>query len=132
MHEVSEIRILVARGRRASLLPVREISQRLLVREGFRVKAIAIRVKEKISHPKMGDTSVLLANQGRERVSSATSLDIFDGIALRGNDPRTLGHHNPNYRWDMHRRSLFLLTPAWARRTSICPKVRYKHRLSHK
>ena len=92
------MRILVARGRRASLLPVQERSQRLRVIEGFRDRAAAIKAKARISHPKMGDTLVLLANQGRECVSNATSLDILHKIALRGKDPRTLGHHNPNYR----------------------------------
>ena len=128
MHGVSEMRILVARGRRASILSVRERSQRLLVRKGLRDRAKA---KARISYPKMGDTSVLLANQGRELVSSATSLDILDEIALRGKDPRTLRHNNPNYRWNMHRRSLFLLTPAQAKGNHINPKVRHRHRLSH-
>ena len=48
--------------------------------KGFRDKATATRVtatraKAKISHPKMGDTSRLLASQGRGHVSIATSLD---------------------------------------------------------
>ena len=45
MHEVFEMRVLVVRGRRVSFFPVRERSQRLLVREGFRVAAIRAKVK---------------------------------------------------------------------------------------
>ena len=43
-----------------------------------------------------------------------------------------MGHHSPSHQWDMHRRSLFLLTPAWARGTSISPRVLHKHLLFHK
>ena len=50
-----------------------------------------------ISHPKMGATLGLLASQGRESVSSATSLDTLDEIALRGKDPRVMGHHSPSH-----------------------------------
>ena len=39
-------------------------------------------------------------------------------------------HHSPNRQWDMHRRSLFLLTPAWARGTGVSPRV-HKHLLFH-
>ena len=45
MHRASEMRVLVARGRRARLLPVRERSQRLPVHKGFKDKAVAIRAK---------------------------------------------------------------------------------------
>ena len=61
------------------------------------------RAKAKVNHPGVGDTSKLLASQGRERVSFATSLDILDGIVCRGRDPRDMGHHNPNLQWDSHR-----------------------------
>ena len=77
-----------------------------------RDKAAATRAKARISLPKMGDISRLLASQSRERVSSATGLDTLDEIALRGKDPRVIGHHNPNHQWDMHRHGLFLLTPS--------------------
>ena len=43
--------------------------------QGFQGQGVAIKAKARISHPKMGDTSGLLANQGREHVSNATSLD---------------------------------------------------------
>ena len=80
----------------------------------------------------MGETSGLPASQGRERVSSATSLDTLHGIALRGRDLSVMGHHSLNHQWDMRRRSLFLLTPAWARGTSINPRVLHKHLLFRK
>ena len=75
-HEASKMRLLVIRGRRVnSLLLVWEISKGLLLGEGFRDKGAATKVKVRISHPKMGDTSGLLANQGRKHISNATSLD---------------------------------------------------------
>ena len=43
--EALEIRVLVTKERRASLLLVRERSRRLLVYEGFRDKAVAIKAK---------------------------------------------------------------------------------------
>ena len=64
------------KGRRVnSLLLAWERSRGLLLREGFRDRVAATRAKARISRPKMGDTSGLLVNQGRECVSSATSLD---------------------------------------------------------
>ena len=66
----------MVRGRRVnSLLLAWERSKGLMLREGFRDKTMATRAKAKISHPKMGDTSKLLASQDKECVSSATSLD---------------------------------------------------------
>ena len=56
MHGASEMRVLVTRGRRVSLLPVRERSKRLLVHEGFKDRAAAIRAKA---------ISGLLASQDR-------------------------------------------------------------------
>ena len=103
--------MLVERGRRTIFLPARERSRGLLLCEGFRDRVATPRAKAKISHPKMGGTSGLLASQGRGCVSSATCLDTLDGIALRGRDPRVMGHHNPSHQWDMHRSSLFLPTP---------------------
>ena len=68
--------VLVIRGRRVnSLLLTRERSRGLLLHEGFRERVAVTRTKARISHPKMGDTSGILASQGRECVSSATSLD---------------------------------------------------------
>ena len=45
MHEASKIWVLVTGGRRANLLLVRERSRRILVHEGFRDRAVAIRAK---------------------------------------------------------------------------------------
>ena len=59
------MRVLVVRGRRVSLLPVRERSQRLLVCEGFRV--VAIRTKVRLGLP---------VRQDKRFVISAISLDI--------------------------------------------------------
>ena len=53
---------------------------------------MAIMAKAKVNQPKMRDTSRLLANQGRGHISIATSLDIGNGISLRGKDPRVMGH----------------------------------------
>ena len=75
-HGASEMRVLVIRGMRVNFpLLARERSKGLLLHEGFRDKAVAIEAKVRISHPKMRDTSGLLASQGRECVSSATIQD---------------------------------------------------------
>ena len=75
-HEASEIRVLVIRGKRVnSLLLARERSRGLLLLKGFRDRAAATRAKARISHPKMGETSGLLASHGKECVSNATGLD---------------------------------------------------------
>ena len=95
----------------------------------LRDRDVATRAKAKVNHSGVGDTSRLLANQGREHVSIDTGLDTLDGIALRGRDSRVMGHHSPNHQWDMHRHSLFLLTPTWARGTDISPSVLHKHLL---
>ena len=55
---------------------------------------MATTAKAKVNHSGVGDTSRLLASQGRERVSIVTSLDTLDGIALRGRDPKVMGHHS--------------------------------------
>ena len=70
------MQVLVIRGRRTSrLLLAQERSRGLLLHEGFRDRAADPRAKSRIGHPKMRGTSRLLASQGRECVSSATSLD---------------------------------------------------------
>ena len=62
-HEASETQVLMIRGRRVnSLLLAWEISRGLLLREGFRDKAAAIRAKAKISHPNIGDNIGLLVS----------------------------------------------------------------------
>ena len=65
--------------------------------EDFRDRVVATKDKARINRPKMGDTSGLLASQGRECVSSATILDILDRIGLRDREPRALGHHSPSH-----------------------------------
>ena len=70
------MRVLRIRGKRVNLLLLAQGRSRgLLLRKVFRDRAVAIRAKARISHPKMGDTSGLLTSQGREHVSNATSLD---------------------------------------------------------
>ena len=81
----------------------------------LRHKVVTTRAKAKVNHPGVGDTTELLASQGRECVSIATNLGIIDRIVRRGRDPRDMGHHNPNHKWDSHQRTSFLLTPAWAK-----------------
>ena len=120
------------RGRRTSFLQAWERSRGLLLREGFKDRAAAPRAKARISHSKMGGTSGLLASQGRGCVSSVTNLDTLVKIALNGKDPKVMGRHSPSHQWDMHKRSLFLPTPPWAREDSISPKVLHKHLLFHK
>ena len=78
-----------------------------MLRTDPRNRARTTRAKAKVNHPRVGDTSELLASEGRERVSFATSLGIVRG----GRDPRDMGHHSPNHQWDSQRHSSFLLTP---------------------
>ena len=55
-----------------------------MLRTDPRNRARTTRAKAKVNHPRVGDTSELLASEGRERVSFATSLGIVRG----GRDPR--------------------------------------------
>ena len=98
--EASKIWVLVLRGRKIHLLPTRERSRKLMFRMEFRDRAVATRAKAKISCPRVENTSGLLASRSRERVSTATSLDTFDGITHGGRDPKVVGHLSPNHRWD--------------------------------
>ena len=125
--------MLMIRGRRTNrLLLAWERSRGILLREGFRDKAAAPRAKARINHPKIRGTSGLLASLGRGCVSSATSLDTLNGIALKGRDPRVMGHHSPSHQWDMHRHSLFLTTLSWAKEDNTSPRMLHKHLLSRK
>ena len=74
------ILVLVARGRRVSLLPVRERSRGLLVHVGSRAAAI-----------QAWDKSGLPVKLGRWCVTIASSPDISGGIAPRDRDPKVLG-----------------------------------------
>ena len=49
-HEALKMRVLVTRGRRVGLLPVRERGRRLLLRKDFRNRAEVIKAKAKIGH----------------------------------------------------------------------------------
>ena len=72
---IRDASVIDKRKRVNSLLLDQERSRGLLLREGFKDRATATRAKAKISHPKMGDTSGLLASQSKGHVSIATSLD---------------------------------------------------------
>ena len=61
---------------------------------------MATKVKAKVSYPRVEDPSGFLASQIKERVSTATSLNTFDGITHGGRDPKVMGHLRPNRRWD--------------------------------
>ena len=65
MHGAFEMWVSEARGRRVSLLSVREISRGLLIQRGS--KAVAIRAR---------DRAGLLVRQDRWYVSIANNLDI--------------------------------------------------------
>ena len=91
------MRVLVERGKRTSFLLARERSRGLMLFEGFRDMVAAPKAKARISHPKMGGTLGLLASQCKGCVSSVTNLDTLDGIALKGKDPRVMGHHSPSH-----------------------------------
>ena len=86
-HGESGTWVLVLRGRRINLLLAPKRSRRLLLLTDLRDRVVAIRSKAKVNHLRVGDTSGLLASQGRERVSIVTTLDTLDEIALRGRDP---------------------------------------------
>ena len=72
----------MTRGRSVNLLPVPKRSQRLLVHEGFKDKALAIKAKIK---------PWLQVRQDRRLVISAIILYTLGEITPRGKDPRVLG-----------------------------------------
>ena len=80
------MRVIVARGRRVSLLPVRERSRGLLDHVDSRAAAIWAR-----------DGSELPVRLGRWCVTIANSPDI-GGIAPRDRDPRVSGQRSPSQR----------------------------------
>ena len=81
------MQVLVARGRRVSLLLVRERSIGLLVHVGSRAAAIRAR-----------DGSEFPVRLGIWCATITSSPDISRGIALRDRDPRVLGQHSPSQR----------------------------------
>ena len=124
--------MLKIRGRRANLLLLAQGRSRgLLLCMGFRDRAAVIRAKARVNHPKMGDTSRILASQGRGHVSISTSLYKGDEIVLRGRDPKVIRYPSPRNQWDVRRLNLFLLTLPWARGTSISLRVLHKPLLLH-
>ena len=125
----SETWVLVLRRRRINLLLALGRSKRLLLHTDLRDRVVTTKAKAKVNHPRVGDALELLASQGRECVSIATSLDILNEIFHRCRDPKYMGHHCPNHQWDSYRRSSFLLTPTWAKGTSISSRVLHKNLL---
>ena len=79
------MRVLVARGRRVSILLVREISKGLLVHVVSR--AAAIRASDGLELP---------VRLGRWCATIASNPDISGGIALRDKDPRVSGQRSPS------------------------------------
>ena len=80
-HRASRMQELVLRGGRVNSLPLaQERSRGLLLHEGFRDRAEATKAKSRISHPKMGDTSWILASQGRECVPVPTAWTLETGL----------------------------------------------------
>ena len=119
--------VLKIRGMRANLILLAQGRSRgLLLRKGFRERVVAIRAKVKVNHPRVGETSRLLANQGRGHVSIATNIDTRGEISLRGRDPKVMGQPSPSHQWDVHRLGLFLPTLPWAKGANISPRALYK------
>ena len=85
------------RGRKVNLLLAPRRSRRLLLHTDLKDRAVATKSKAKVNHLRVGDTSRLLASQGRECVSIVTSLDTSDEIAQKGRSPRVMGHHSPHH-----------------------------------
>ena len=87
MHGALGMWVLVARGRRVSLLPVQERSRWLLVHVSS--KAVAIRAKDRLGLPvRLGKWCATIANNPY----------IRGGIAPRDRDPRVSGQRSPNQR----------------------------------
>ena len=99
-YEASKIWVLVLRGMKIHILPTMKRYRGLLFRMDLRDRVVATKAKAKINCPVVENTSGLLASQSRERVSTATILDTFDGIAHGGRNPKVMGHLSPNHQWD--------------------------------
>ena len=61
------------------------------------------KAKVRADHLQVADLSRLTTSQGRGHASIAISLDTYGGIALRGRNPRVMGHLSPNHQWDVHK-----------------------------
>ena len=75
MHGASEVRVLVARGRRINLLLVWERSKGLLFPEDHKDRVEAIRAKVRVGDIKAKPRVGARARQGRCFVFSTNSLD---------------------------------------------------------
>ena len=115
------MRVLVARGRRVSLLLVRGRSPGLLVHVGSKVAAIWAK-----------DRSGLPVKLGKWCATIASSPDISGGIAPKDKDPRVLGQRSPSQWWDRRGYSIFLHTLVQARGASISFRELHGHLLLHR
>ena len=121
MHEALGMRVPVVRGRRVSLLPVRERNRGLPVHVGSRAATIRAR-----------DGSGLPVRLGRWCATIASSPDIWGRIAPRERDPRVSGQHSPSQRWDKSGSSIFLHPLVWVRGSSISLKELHGHLPLHR
>ena len=101
------MQVLVARGRRVSLLLVRGRS------------------------PRLGG-SELLVRLGRWCATIASSPDISRGISPRDRDPRVSGQHSPSQRWDRRGYNIFLHSPVQAKGASISFRELHGHLPLHR
>ena len=87
-YEASKIWVLILRGKKIHLFPIRERSRRLMFLKDIQDKAKVIRTKARMRH---------LVRQGRRYVISTDSLDTFDGISHGGINLKGMGHLSPNH-----------------------------------
>ena len=113
------MRVLVARGRRVSLLLVRERSRRLLVHVGSRAAAIRAR-----------DGSKFPFRLGRWYDTIASNPDMRD--CPKDKDPRVSGQHSPSQRWDKRGYSIFLHSPVQVKGASISFRELHGHLPLHR
>ena len=120
MHRALGIRVLVARGRRVSLLPVREISRGLLVYvctdpqpPGLGIDRVASQVRRMVCYH---------CQQPRHMRKDS----------LRDKDPRVSGQRSPSLLWDRRGYNLFLHSPVQARGASISFRELHEHLLLHR
>ena len=100
--------VLIAGGRRVSLLLVRERSRGLLVHVGSRAVSIHAR-----------DGSELPVWLGRWCATIASIPDISGGIVPKDRDPRVSGQRSPSQRWDRRGYIIFLHSPVQAKGASF-------------
>ena len=79
MHGASETRVLVTKGRKASLLLVRERRIRLLVHEGFKDRVAAIRAKARLgSKPVRTNDMLPLSSTRTHQMELSTEVGILE------------------------------------------------------